>query len=169
MRQTIRNIIFISLILGFSSCRFGYSFNGGSVPIEANNFSVKYFTNKAPQADPKYSRELSEALIDLLNSQTRLDFSQVDGDIRFEGSITDYNNRPVAVASNETSSQERLTIAVKLKYINTIDPAKNVETNLSRFRDYDPTDNFDTLEDDLVTEIIGDLVQDIYDKSLGDW
>ncbi len=92
-----------------------------------------------------------------------------DGDIRFEGSITDYNNRPVAVSGNETSSQERLTIDVKLKYINTIDPAKNVETNLSRFRDYDPTDNFDALEDDLVTEIIGDLVQDIYDKSLGDW
>ncbi len=170
MRHNPKHIFFILLlILTFNSCRMSYSFNGGSVPVEAQTFSVEYFSNKAPQADPKYSRELSEELIDLLNSQTRLNYAEVDGDIQYQGQITTYQVAAVAVTNNETSAQERLTIGVKMNYINTLDPEQNVETIVNRFRDYDPNENFDSIEDDLVTEIIKELVQDIYDKSLGNW
>ncbi len=167
----IRSSLLFALIIitGLNSCRFGYSFNGGSVPIEAKTFSVKYFTNKAPQANPKYSRDLSEKLIDLLNSQTRLDFSEQDGDIRYEGYISNYRNSPVAVNVNENASQERLTISVHLTYVNTIDPAKNIEATVTHFIDYDPNVNFDTIEDKLASDIMDQLAQKIYDKSLGDW
>jgi len=170
MPKRILNILIAVLFLSqISGCKFGYSFNQGSVPVEANNFSVKYFTNKAPQADPKYSREISEALIDLLNSQTRLDFTEEDGDLRFEGYISSYRNAPIAVGSDESASQERLTMSIQMKYINTLDPAQNVETSLSRYQDYNATQDFNSVEDQLVTEIIEQLVQDIYDKSLGNW
>lgn len=163
---------FLSLVLisaTFSACKVQYGFNSGSDPEGASTYSVTYFTNKAPLADPAYAITLSEELIDLLNAQTKLDFVSEDGDIRYEGYIQDYKITPVAVTSNETSAQERLTILVRLKYYDTINQDKNKELSVTQFRDYDPNVNFEDIEDGLVEEIIGDLVQDMYNKTLGDW
>ena len=166
MKQTL---IIISLsTLFFSSCGI-YSFTGASIPAEADTFSVKYFSVNAPLADPNYGQILSESLKDLVLSQTRLDLDKESGDLRFEGFISDYRISTAAAQGDETASLNRLTITVNVTYFNSFNEEDNFTTSFTRFADFNSDLNFDLVEDDLIEEINDQLIQDIFDRSFGNW
>lgn len=102
-------------------------------------------------------------------AQTRLDLTDKQGDLRFEGSVTGYQVGNAAISSDEFTTLNRLTITVKVKYTNTIEKEKSFEKTFSRFADYNANENFTTIESQLVEDINGQLTQDIFDASLGAW
>ena len=71
----------------------------------------------------------------------------INADLQFEGSITGYDVRPVAIQANETASLNRLTITVNVIYKNTFDEKKNFEQNFTRFADYSSAEQFSTVEE----------------------
>ncbi len=150
-------------------CTVGYSFTGADIPAEATTFSVKTFQIATPLAPSSYNQQISESLKDLMLSQTSLDLTEKRGDLQYEGVVTDFQIGSAAISSEEITSLNRLTITIKVKYINTFDREKNFDKNFSRFADYDSGVNFSTLEDNLVKEINDQLTQDIFDASLGAW
>jgi len=152
-----------------SSCTVNYSFTGADIPADANTFSVQQFQIATPQAGPDYGLVLSESFKDLMLAQTRLDLADKRGDLQFEGVVTGYQIGNAAISSEEFTSLNRLTITVKVKYTNTIEKDKSFEKNFSRFVDYDSQQNFSDIEPDLVDDVNGQLVQDIFDASLGAW
>jgi hypothetical protein len=166
----VRNLLLIILLLtGFYSCKVRYSFTGGEIPPEAKTVSVSYFQNNAPLAGPNVSQQFTEALKDLFIAQTKLDLVRDNGDLRFEGSVTAYDVRPVALQGNDAAALNRLSMIVSVRYINTFDEKKNFEQNFSRFVDYPSTTDLASNEESLVGEINRQLVQDIYDRSFGNW
>ena len=166
----MKNILLgISILLLMSSCNLCYSFNGGSVPPEANTFSVDYFVVTAPLANPNYGQQISEAYRDLLLSQSRLKLTSSDGDLHYEGEITRYDVQPVAVTGNEVSSRNRLNVEVKVRFFNRIEPEKDKELTLRQFEDFEASADFSSVESDLVTAINTKILQDMYDQTLGDW
>ncbi|MFN3343281.1 MAG: LPS assembly lipoprotein LptE, partial [Flavobacteriales bacterium] len=92
-----------------------------------------------------------------------------NGDIRFEGAITGYDVRPVALQGNDAAALNRLTLSVNVRYINSFDDKKNFEQNFSRFVDFPSTTDIASNEESLIGEINKQLVQDIYDRSFGNW
>lgn len=159
-------IFFVFLIV--NGCGV-YSFTGASIHPDAETFSVKYFTVNAPLADPNYGQTLSESLKDLLLSQTRLDLQKKDGDIRYEGYVKNYLVTTSAAQGDETASLNRLTISVNVKYTNTLDEEQNFESSFSRFADFESSSDFASVEQSLIEDINDQLIQDIFDKSLGNW
>lgn len=157
------------LITLLGNCTLRYSMNGGSTPAEADTFSVSYFNVQAPLADPNYGQLLTEGLRDLLLDQTRLSLADSDGDLQFAGEVTRYQVMPVAASGDEISELNRLTIDVKLRYVNTIEPEKDKQVTVSQFEDFDASTDFSTVEQRLIEEINAKLLQDIYDRTLGDW
>ncbi len=169
MRNPIRLLLFASLLLGVSSCKVQYTFTGADIPANANTVSVAFFQNNAPLANPNTGQQFTEALKDLFIAQTRLELAANNGDLRYEGSITGYDVRPVAIQGNETASLNRLTITVNVKYTNTLDEKKNFEQSFSRFADFPSSSDISSVEEGLITEIHKQLVQDVFDRSLGSW
>jgi len=166
----VRNIFLGILILGtFTSCNVRYSFSGGSVPAEAQTFSVDYFLVSAPLANPNYGQQVSEAYRDLMLSQSRLRLATSDGDLHYEGTVIRYDLQPVAVTGDEQSSRNRLTIAMKVRFFNRIEPEKDKEISLSQFEDFDAASDFSIIESELVAAINTKILQDMYDQTLGDW
>lgn len=165
----MRKLIYISFtFLILNGCGV-YSFTGASIHPDAETFSVKYFAVNAPLADPNYGQTLSESLKDLLLSQTRLDLQKNEGDIQYEGYVKNYIVSTSAAQGDETASLNRLTITVSVKYTNTLDEEQNFETNFSRFADFDSGVDFASLEQSLIEDINDQLIQDIFDRSLGNW
>jgi len=109
----------------YTSCKINYTLSGASIPIEAKTVSVKYFDNNASLAPPTLSQTFSEALRDKIISQTRLTLVKTNGDLSFEGAITNYIASPIAIQSNDQSAQNRLTITINVKYICSFDEKKN--------------------------------------------
>lgn len=156
-------------VLLLYSCKTRYSFTGADIPPEAETISVSQFPNRTSLAGPNLSQTFTEELRNIFLKQTDLDLVEKKGDLRYEGRITRYNVKPVAVESNERAAMNRLTIAVKVEYTNTVNEEKNFESRFSRFADFDSDRNLSEVEDRLIAEITEQLVQDIFDRSLSDW
>lgn len=161
-------LILIGLFL-MQGCKVGYSFTGADIPADANSFSVKTFKTATPMAAANYDIRITEALKDLMLAQTRLDLAEKRGDLQFEGVITRYESSNAAVSGEEYTTVNRLTITIQVKYANTLEREKSFEKTFSRFADYSSTQDFSSVEDELIREINAQITQDIFDASLGAW
>ncbi len=159
----------LAFICLFTTCKMNYTFSGASIPLEAKTVSVKYFDNNASLAPPTLSQTFSEALRDKIISQTRLTLVKTNGDLSFEGAITNYITSPIAIQSSDQAAQNRLTITVNVKYICSFDEKKNYEQSFSRFADYSSTQALADVQAQLITQVNDQLVQDIFNKTFNDW
>ena len=91
------------------------------------------------------------------------------GDFAFSGQITNYNVSAVAIQGNETAAQNRLTIAVSVKFVNAIDPKADFERSFSHYADYEGSQNFADVEDQLVQTILEKLIDDIFNAAAANW
>jgi hypothetical protein len=146
-----------------------YSFTGASIPAGAKTITVTYFVNNAQYVEPSLSQSLTDALRDRFLSQTDLDFINEGGDLQLEGTITDYSTRPIAIQGDETAALNRLSVTVKVKYTNMIDPAKDFETSFTRFEDYPSSQDLSAVKDQLIALINEYLVDDIFNKAVVNW
>ena len=146
-----------------------YSFTGASIPTEAKTISVQHISNKAAIVQPSLSQVITDGLIDAFAGQTNLEMTENEGDLSFSGYITKYQIKPMAIKANETASQNRLTIAIKIKYNNSFDDKQNFETTFSRYRDYPSSENIVDVEDGLIEEISKELIEDVFNKAFVNW
>jgi hypothetical protein len=151
------------------SCSLRYSFTGGSVPENAKTVSIDFFENNASLGPSTIGQTFTENLRDLFQSQTRLELVPVNGDLAYEGTITSYAIQPIAIQGNQTAAQNRLTITVKVSFINQVQENKNFEQSFTRFADFTSSQDLSSVEDELIKEIFDQTTQDIYNKTLGDW
>ncbi|MFO7790104.1 MAG: LptE family protein [Bacteroidota bacterium] len=156
-------------ILFLSSCvSGGYSFTGASIG-EAETINVKHFPNRAPMVQPTLSNTFTEALKDKFVQQTNLDLVNGTADMEFEGEITGYEITPQAYQGDETAALSRLTITVKVKFINRTDETQNFETTFSAFDEYSSSKSINAVENELIDEIVGELTDDIFNKAVVNW
>jgi hypothetical protein len=146
-----------------------YSFTGASIPPEAKTISISYFVNNAQYVEPSLSQSITDALRDRFQSQTSLDFVKDEGDLQLEGSITDYSTRPVAIQGDQTAALNRLSVTVKVKFSNLIDPTKDFEAAFTRFEDYPSSQDLSAVKDQLISQIDDALVDDIFNKAVVNW
>jgi hypothetical protein len=161
-------ILTILLSIYLTSCGI-YSFTGASIPTEAKTISVDYFTNKAANVQPSLSQVFTERLKDMFLEQTNLNLSENESDLRFSGYISKYQIKPMAIKANETAGKNRLTIAVKVTYNNSLDSENNFEHTFSRYRDYDSVQNISDIENTLIEEITNELSEDVFNKAFVNW
>ena len=161
-------ILTILLSISLISCGI-YSFTGASIPTEAKTISVDYFSNKAATIQPSLSQVFTERLKDMFLEQTNLSLSENESDLSFSGYISKYQIKPMAIKANETTDKNRLTIAVKVTYNNSLDAENNFEHTFSRYRDYDSVQNISDIENTLIEEITNELAEDVFNKAFVNW
>lgn len=161
-------ICLIALLFGVSSCGI-YSFSGASISNEVKSVSINPFKNVASLAPPVLSSSLTEALKDKFSSETNLIPLNSDGDLIFSGRITNYSINPIAIQADETASKNRLSITVKVKFVNIIDEESNYDKTFSRYADYESSQDFTSIEESLNEEIVSQLIDDIFNEAFTNW
>lgn len=146
-----------------------YSFTGASISPEVKTVSIDYFRSVAPQAPPILEQSFTEALREIFVSQTNLKLTDGTGDLHFEGKITGYSSRAVSVSTEQLPNAERLTITVRVRFINEKEPKNNFDKSFSKYQDYDATKNLQDIENELINDINQQLVQSIFDASVSNW
>ena len=165
-----RAIISLVALWMLTACTGGYSFTGASIPPGAKTISVATFPNYAATVNPQLSQKLTDELMQMFSSQTPLDvMSNEGGDLHVEGEITGYDTRAAALSSNDEVSMNRLTVTIKVRFTNNIDPEANFEQQFSRYRDYPASRDFSSVESGLVSEIVTELCEDIFNKAVVNW
>lgn len=157
----------VSIILLIQSCN--YSFTGASISPEVKTVSVEYFKSTAQQAPPILEQEFTEALRDIFLSQTNLKLADANGDLHFEGKIIGYSSRAVSVSADQIANAERLTISVRVKFVNIKEPKNNFDKTFTKYQDFDASRNLQDIERELITDINQQLVQSIFDAAVSNW
>jgi len=163
------SIIILVYLLVSQACTIKYSLSGASIAPDVKTVSVQHFVNRAPLGVANMEQYLTDELKDKFKSQTSLTLVNDMGDLNFEGEITDFNTRPMAITGDENASQNRLTIKVHVKFTNEIEPEYNFDTSFSQYEDYDSDQDLSSVEQELMENIMEKIIEDIFNKSVVNW
>ena len=164
----VRMLVLSVFLFFFSSCGI-YSFTGASIPPGAKTISVAFFSNKADLVEPTLSQTFTNTLRDMFTTQTNLQMVPRNGDLQFSGEITGYSVTPQAIQGDQKAALNRLTITVKVHFVNKLEPDKDFESQFSQFKDYSSADNFENVKTKLIKEISTNLAENIFNKALVNW
>jgi hypothetical protein len=159
--------IVVLFFSGLQSCKI--SLSGISIPETARTVSVENIENQAALTNPAFPQQFTEDLRQRFLSQTRLQVINANGDLGFSGSITQYQTQSLALTGNETSALTRLSISIKVKFDNQLNPEKNFEKTFTRFADFEANQPLSAVESTLLQELSEQLVQDIFNEAFLDW
>ena len=113
---------------------------------------------------------MTEALQEKFLKLTKLELVDIDGDLEFIGSITGYDVKAAAVTANEQVAQNRLTVTVKVDFINRKFPEENQNgKSFSAYQDFDATQSIDAVEATLCEDIVEQLCEDIFNGTVANW
>ena len=95
-----------------------YSFTGTSIQPEVKSITINYFEYTAPKVNPSLSNMMTEGLQDKFTRLTKLEQVDMDGDLEIVGAITGYDVKATAISAKEQATQNRLTVSVKVTFLN---------------------------------------------------
>jgi hypothetical protein len=170
IKQVMLIAFMTAVLLSADSCfTMKYSTTGASIPTEAKTVSVQYFENQARYVEAGFSQQVTDALKDYIQSNTSLVLINGTGDIDFEGAITGFDTRPVAIVSGDEAAKNRFTITIRVKYACAVKPELNYETSFSRYEDYNSNIDFEIAKTELIPDILKLLIEDIFNKAFVNW
>jgi len=158
----------LSIVI-FTACKISYSFTGAVPMVGVKTFSVYYFPNRARLVNPNLSQSFTDGLQEKLIKQTSMNQITENGDLEFSGQITEYDVKPMNIQQGDLAALNRLTISIKVKFVNNKNHEQDWEKSFSQFEDFESTKSLSDVEDGLVTEIVKKLTDDIFNASLANW
>lgn len=168
--MSMRNLlIFLGLLIA-TACSISYKFNGASIDYtKVKTIMISDFTNQASYVNPTLAPEFTEELKDIYIRQTRLEQVTSNGDLALEGEVTGYDFTPMAVKEDALASQTRLTITVRVRYMNNTNPDEDFEQSFSAYREFDSNLMLQQVESSLCAEIIEEIVDQVYNATVANW
>lgn len=147
-----------------------YSFTGTSIQPEVKTVTINYFEYKALKVNPSLSNMLTEAMQDKFLKLTKLEQVDIDGDLEIIGAVTGYDVKATAVTASETVAQNRLTVSVKISFVNRKFPEDNFEDkSFSAYQDFDAMQSLESVEATLCEDIVEQLCEDIFNATVANW
>lgn len=170
--KSLSVVLFLQLIvlLFFSGCQISYKFTGTSInydqtkTIQFGDFPIR----SAYVWMPMHSIFNNE-LQDVYNRQTKLRQVKRNGDIQLSGEIVDYSQINKGVSADGYSSQTQLKMTVNVRFVNTKKHTEDFEQRFTATADYDSNLQLTSVQEDLVTQMVKDLVDQIFNATVANW
>ena len=169
----LRLLLAFPLLFIASSCGV-YSFTGTT--ISAKTISIQTFYNDANNGPANLAVLFTDQLRDYYQQNTSLSQVQDEGELQIEGSVTGYRLSPVApsaassIDTNDQANLTRLTITVKVSYINLDDEEQNFNNkSFSFYADFDNDQGLTAVENQLIQEIYDQIILDIFNATVANW
>jgi len=167
MKYRIQTVLFVFLTLQVISCKVKYSLSGANTGV-LETVSVDFFQNRSALAPPALGQYITEEFRDLCERQTNLSLISGPADAHFEGEITVYTTRAMAISSDQ-AALTRFTIGVKVSYTNNLDPDLSFDETFSQYRDYESSLQFESVRSELTDAIIEEINEDIFNRAFVNW
>lgn len=168
MKKIIACLVVVLLVM---SCRISYQFNGASIDYsKIKTLYIKNFQNQAERVNPSLAPAFNTQMRDVFTRNTKLNIlSNSPADIEIEGEIIRYDLMGLAVNENALSGTTRLTMGVRVRYRNNVNPNEDKEETFSAYRDFDSRLGLASVEDRLFDELNKEIVDQIFNATMSNW
>ena len=103
------------------ACKVSITMNGSVLDYNIyKTIRVSDFPIRTALVYPPLQQTFENTLLDYIAKNTRLQTTEGASDLELEGEITGYNLTPQAVTEDAYASMTRLTITVRVKYIDNL-------------------------------------------------
>lgn len=163
-------LLTLPMLVGLTGCIPSFKLNGSAINYDVyKTIDISEFPIRAALVYPPLQQTFENKLLDAVTRQTRL--QEVDGnaDLEMSGEITGYSLSPQAVGTDAYATETRLTITVRVKYTDNRVPNKSMDQTFSAYRQFSSDLMLTDVQDDLCNEISEELVNLIFNATLGDW
>ena len=164
-----KGILLLCTIL-LNACTISYKFNGASIDYSTTKtISIADFPNMAALVYPPLSNNLSDGIRDLFQRQTRLEQVRRGGNLEIEGEITDYRLTPMSVSADSYASETRLTMTVRVRFTNNVNPEESFEKTYSSHQNFDSSQMLNDVQDELCNIMVKEIADQIYNDTVARW
>ncbi len=153
------------------SCRISM----GLAPISSIDYSkvktisITDFPNRADYVYAPLAVEFNQTLRDMFIQQTRLQVVNGGGDLEIEGEITGYNQYNESVDASGYASKVKVTLTVNVRYTNNTNHEEDFEQQFSAFQTYESTQLLTDVQDQLITLMVDDITEQIFNATVANW
>lgn len=146
-----------------------YSFTGTNINYDLiKTIQIDKVANRAPYGWAPMEALLNNKLQDVYANQTRLRLVKRGGDLHVAGEITGYDQYNKGISADGYASQVQLRMTVNIRFTNAKTNV-NWEKQFSATSQYDATQQLTAVQERLVTEMVNDICDQIFNATVGDW
>ena len=157
-------------LLSLSSCKVSYTFNGASLDYtKIKSIQIADFPVRSSYVWAPMGAIFNNQLKDQFRNSTKLSQVKRNGDLKLEGEITRYEQRNKAVTADAVSAQVELSITVNVRFTNNKDHTQDFEKQFTTQKAYDSTLSLSAVQEELVTAMVKDLCDQIFNASVAQW
>lgn len=160
------NLLVVTLL---TACAVSYKFTGTNIDYSViKSLQLDKIPNRAPYGWAPMEAMFNSKLEDLYTNQTRLQMVKRNGDLHVSGEITGYDQFNKAISADGFSSQVQLKMTVNIRFEN---KKANVqwERQFSATTQYDATQSLSAVQEALVTELVKDIADQVFNATVADW
>lgn len=159
------------ICLLLTACHFeGYKFNGASIDYtKTKTIQIADFTNRASYVWGPMAPMFNNQLKDIFASHTKLQQVKRNGDLKIEGEITQYTQRNKSVSSEGYSAQTELSMTVNVRFTNNTNHQEDFERQFTANTTYETTQSLASVQEELVTQMVEEIVDQIFNATVANW
>lgn len=168
-KHSVRWILSVILLL-MVSCSVSYKFNGASINYDQiKTLQITEFPIRSAYVYAPMFTIFNTRLQDVYVNQTRLQLVRRNGDLQISGEIISYEQYNKAISADGLSSQTQLKMTVNVRFVNNKNHTQDFERQFSATREFDSSLQLKSVEEDLVTQMVKDITDQIFNATVANW
>jgi ABC-type uncharacterized transport system auxiliary subunit len=165
-----RYVLIILATLLISACTISYRFNGASIDytttktIQIDNFPIRSAYVWGPMQSIFQNR-----LTDIFANQTKLRQVKKNGDLQLAGEIVAFDQYNKGISSDGYSSLVQLKMTVNVRFVNNKKHTEDFERQFTATSEYDASQQLTAVQEELVTQMVKDITDQIFNATVANW
>ena len=165
-----RYILIVLVTLLISACTISYRFNGASIDytttktIQIDNFPIRSAYVWGPMQSIFQNR-----LTDIFANQTKLRQVKKNGDLQLAGEIVAFDQYNKGISSDGYSSLVQLKMTVNVRFANNKKHTEDFERQFTATSEYDASQQLTAVQEELVTQMVKDITDQIFNATVANW
>ena len=168
--KMLNKVALLTIAVMLLGCSVSYKFTSTSIDysriktIEIADFPLRSAYVWAPMHS-MFNNELADAYA----TQTKLTQVKRQGDLQLSGEIVEYNQFNKGVSADGYSNLTQLKMTVNVRFINNKKHADDFERRFTASAEYDASQQLNSVQEELVTQMIKDIVDQILNATVANW
>ena len=166
----MKKYLFLLSVIVLTACSVSYKFNGASIDYtKTKTIQIVDVPIRSNYVWGPMGPMFNNALKDEYANHTKLIQVKRNGDLKLEGEITQYSQRNKAVSSEGHSNMTELSITVNVRFTNNANHNEDFERQFTSSKSYETTLSLNSVQEQLVRQMVEDLVDQIFNATVANW
>ena len=152
------------------ACSVSYKFNGASIDYtKTKTITIADFPIRSNYVWGPMASIFNNQLKYMYASHTKLIQVKRNGDLVIEGEITQYQQRNKSVTAEGHSAQTELSMTVNVRFTNNINHQEDFERQFTATSSYETTQSLNSVQEELVTQMVKNITDQIFNATVANW